>query len=159
MKSLILIAFLIALAASVDVKSIIAEQKQKFETDPCYREKVYKLLLVLKEDMIANKEQASLDTYAKLVQDIADIQKASQECKLQFSFPDFLGNFAEGLLLSSQCQQDLGGFFLIFDTILEDPSDVTNDIFATIFTVIMAGKVRKDCTNLLVFLSNFLHQK
>ena len=45
--------------------------------------------------------------------------------------------YGEALLLGATCGKDIGAIFLIADTIVMNPLDITNDIFALVFLTIL----------------------
>ncbi|EAR85218.1 hypothetical protein TTHERM_00486690 (macronuclear) [Tetrahymena thermophila SB210] len=101
----------------------------------------------------------SLDQYEDIMTQVANLKAAYLHCNIQgqankgfSSLDNILQNLGEGNLLLSQCTQDLGGLFLIADTIVEDPKDLTNDIFATIFSLLMGKQAYGDCGQFIAFL-------
>ncbi len=50
-----------------------------------------------------------------------------------------------GFLLASNCFKDVGAVLLIGDSIIEDPTDVTNDVIVLIFVALLGRQAYADC--------------
>jgi len=48
-------------------------------------------------------------------------------------------------LLASNCLRDGGAVLLILDTVIQDPTDIINDIFAAIFIVMLGNQALQEC--------------
>jgi len=53
--------------------------------------------------------------------------------------------FGESLVLGATCSKDIGMFFLIADTIMEDPKNIANDVFAAILLAFIGKTGYTDC--------------
>lgn len=83
---------------------------------------------------------------------VASLKVAYEACNINtkthtngVSVLNVLENLGVGNLLLSQCTQDLGGFFLILESIAEDPTDILSDVLLGIFTLLYGQKSYEDC--------------
>jgi hypothetical protein len=74
--------------------------------------------------------------------------KTFDECKLDSVDPEILkwteilGNFFE---LGSPCLRDIGSIFMFVESILQDPTNITFDIYFTLLSYYAAFRAKKDC--------------
>jgi hypothetical protein len=57
-----------------------------------------------------------------------------------------------GFLLASNCFKDVGAVLLIADSVIEDPSDVTNDVIVLIFVALLGRQAYADCQTFIQFI-------
>jgi hypothetical protein len=90
---------------------------------------------------------------------LALVQKAKaifDECGIQQKVEPVLGDAVKaagiGFLLASNCFKDVGAVLLIADSIIEDPSDVTNDVVVLIFVALLGRQAYADCSQFINFI-------
>ena len=74
------------------------------------------------------------------------------EQKVQPVLGDAVKNAGVGFLLASNCFKDVGVLLLIADTVVQNPSDVTNDVIVAIFAYIMGKQAYGDCEQFINFI-------
>ena len=92
------------------------------------------------------------------------VQKAKDifdECGIQQKVQPVLGDAVKaagiGFLLASNCFKDVGAVLLIADSIIEDPSDVTNDVVVLIFVALLGRQAFADCSQFIGFILWSVH--
>lgn len=92
------------------------------------------------------------------------VQKAKnifEECNIQQKVEPVLGDAVKaagiGFLLASNCFKDVGAVLLIADSVIEDPTDVTNDIVVLIFVALLGRQAYADCQQFIHFVLWFVH--
>ena len=87
------------------------------------------------------------------------VQKAQgvfQKCNINEKVEPVLGDAIKaagiGLLLASNCFKDVGAVLLIADTVIEDPSDVTNDVVVLIFVALLGRQAYADCQQFIGYI-------
>ena len=87
------------------------------------------------------------------------VQKAKEifeECGIQQKVQPALGDAVKaagvGFLLASNCFKDVGMVLLISDTIIEDPTDITNDVIVLIFVALLGRQGYADCQQFIGFI-------
>lgn len=147
MKSVIIIA-LLAITVSASLK-----------TNSCFMDKAGVTLADMSK--LAKSVEMNLNTMEAVISKLATIKAAYAECDNSemkaASLDAILNNLGVGNMLISQCSKDLGGYFLILDSIVEDPKDITNDIFGLIFSSLMGKQAYADCGQLIAFLQSLRH--
>ena len=152
-KALILIA-LIACTYAVDP---FADMKTMLNNDQCstqgletIKPKIQKQVEILKTDsnnMIAKAELIALIDEAKQVYDSCGMTK-----KVEPMFGDAVKAAGIAFLLASNCTKDVGMVLLILDSVIEDPSDITNDVIVSIFLYILGRQGVADCEQFIHFI-------
>lgn len=93
---------------------------------------------------------------AELLALINDAQNVAEACNLNKKIQPALGDAVEaagmGFLLASNCFKDVGALLLIADTIVQDPSNITNDVIVVIVLYIMGRQGMNDCEQFLHFI-------
>lgn len=92
------------------------------------------------------------------------VQKAKaifDECGIQQKVEPVLGDAVKaagvGFLLASNCFKDVGAVLLIADEIIQDPSDITNDVVILIFVALLGRQGYADCAQFINFIIWFVH--
>jgi hypothetical protein len=87
------------------------------------------------------------------------VQKAKdifEECGIQNKVEPVLGDAIKaagvGFLLASNCFKDVGAVLLITDSIIEDPTDVVNDIVVLIFVGLLGRQAYADCQQFIGYI-------
>ena len=95
---------------------------------------------------------------------LALVQKAKdifEECGIQNKVEPVLGDAVKaagiGFLLASNCFKDVGAVLLITDSIIEDPSDVTNDVIVLIFVALLGRQAYADCQQFIGYVLWSVH--
>lgn len=105
------------------------------------------------ENLVAKAELLALVQKAKAIFD---------ECGIQQKVEPVLGDAVKaagiGFLLASNCFKDVGAVLLIADSIIEDPSDVTNDVVVLIFVALLGRQAYADCSQFINFILWFVHK-
>ena len=93
---------------------------------------------------------------AELLGLIDDAQSIAESCNLNKKIQPALGDAVEaagvGFLLASNCFKDVGALLLIGDTIIQDPTNVTNDVIVVIVLYIMGRQGMADCEQFLHYI-------
>ncbi len=92
------------------------------------------------------------------------VQKAQgvfQKCNINEKVEPVLGDAVKaagiGFLLASNCFKDVGAVLLISDSIIEDPSDITNDVIVLIFVALLGRQAYADCQQFIGYIWWFLY--
>lgn len=97
-----------------------------------------------------------MEAKAELLALIDDAQAIAESCNLNKKVQPILGDAVEaagmGFLLASNCFKDIGALLLIGDTIIQDPSNITNDVIVVIILYIMGRQGMNDCEQFLHFI-------
>ena len=146
MKAIFLIA-LLAITASASLQD-----------NKCFMEKAGSAVASVASTIKQMNNFESLDQYESMMTQIAELKAAYTFCNISSSstsnnLDSVLENLGVGNLLLSQCTQDLGGFFLILESIVSDPSDITNDIIGGLFGLMMGQKAYGECGQFLAFIN------
>jgi hypothetical protein len=87
------------------------------------------------------------------------VQKAQgvfQKCNINEKVEPVLGDAVKaagiGFLLASNCFKDVGAVLLISDSIIEDPSDITNDVIVLIFVALLGRQAYADCQQFIGYI-------
>ena len=87
------------------------------------------------------------------------VQKAKdifEECGIQNKVAPVLGDAVKaagiGFLLASNCFKDVGAVLLIGDSIIEDPSDIVNDVVVLIFVGLLGRQAYADCQQFIGYI-------
>ena len=97
--------------------------------------------------MKAKAELLALINDAKQVYDSCNIDK-----KVQPALGDAVEAAGVGFLLASNCFKDVGAVLLIADSVIQDPSSITNDVIVLIFLYILGRQGYADCEKFIHFL-------
>jgi hypothetical protein len=156
MNKLIIIAIIVAAVAASPREQFLAKGKEILNSNPCYKAQIAPAVLDLASNIKAYKSDNSFELLDVITSQIADIKINMDLCHInevaEVAGADILEELGVGFLLLSNCSRDLGGVFLILDSIVQDPSDITNDIFALIFTGIIGYQAFNDCSTFINFL-------
>jgi len=123
--------------------------------NPCYQNYIFNSVNALASDIISLRENQDFSIFDHAVAQVAAIQAGFEFCQISMkglNSDDVIQDIGVGFLLASQCFQDLGGIFLIADTVITDPSDIQNDIAATIFVLLFGYQAYGDCGQLIQFI-------
>lgn len=146
MKSFLLLAVL-ALTVSASLKN-----------NQCFMDKAGVTVADVSTMVKSLEPVSSLDDMEAVVAKLNTIKAAYEDCKDSIvntvSLDAVLNNLGVGNLLLSQCTQDLGGLFLVLDSIVEDPKDVAGDIFGIIFSALMGKQAYGDCGQFVAFIQS-----
>ena len=71
--------------------------------------------------------------------------------KIQPQLGDAVEATGIAFLLASNCFKDVGIVFLVADEIVQDPTDITNDLILSIFIGILGYQGYKDCSQFINF--------
>jgi hypothetical protein len=157
MNKLIILAVLVAIAAAATPReTFMAKGKEMLESNPCYQEKLVPVLMDLASNVNSYKENPTFEILDAITVQIASIKAGIKECQInemaQVAGGDIIETTGVALLLLSNCSRDLGGTLLILDSIIQDPSDLVNDIFALIFTGIIGYQAYNDCSQFINYI-------
>ena len=92
------------------------------------------------EDLAAKAELLVLVQKTKAIFDACNINQ-----KVEPVLGDAVKAAGVGFLLASNCFKDVGAVLLIGDSIIEDPTDVTNDVIVLIFIALLGRQAYADC--------------
>lgn len=92
------------------------------------------------EDLAAKAELLVLVQKTKAIFDACNINQ-----KVEPVLGDAVKAAGVGFLLASNCFKDVGAVLLIGDSIIEDPTDVTNDVIVLIFVALLGRQAYADC--------------
>ena len=88
---------------------------------------------------------------------IDDLQVVYESCNIQQKVDPILGDAVEAagiaFLLASNCFKDVGALLLIGDTIIQDPTNITNDVVVAIFLYIMGRQGYADCEQFIHYIN------
>lgn len=92
---------------------------------------------------------------AELMALIDDAKSVVESCQINQKVEKQLGDAVEAagvaFLLASNCFKDVGIVLLLADTIVQDPTDWTNDVIITIFGYILGRQGYADCSKFIHF--------
>ena len=150
MRVAIVLAFLLVASFAAtfdDVKAIVRNDKCAESSLEMLRPQIHEQIQKLKqnpENLLAKAELLALVQKAKTIFD---------ECHIQAKVDPVLGDAVKaagiGFLLASNCFKDVGAVLLIGDSIIEDPTDVTNDIVVLIFVALLGRQAYADCSQFI----------
>lgn len=87
---------------------------------------------------------------------INDVQSVYDSCGINKKVEPVLGDAVEAagvsFLLASNCFKDVGAVLLIADSIIKDPSSLTNDVIVLIFLYILGRQGYADCEKFIHFI-------
>ena len=98
------------------------------------------------EDLAAKAELLVLVQKTKAIFDACNINQ-----KVEPVLGDAVKAAGVGFLLASNCFKDVGAVLLIGDSIIEDPTDVTNDVIVLIFVALLGRQAYADCQQFINF--------
>ena len=152
-KALILLA-LVACTFAVDP---FADMKAVLNNDQCsvqgletIKPKIQEQIQILKKDsenMIARAELTALIDEAKHVYEGCGAIE-----KVEPMLGDAVKAAGIAFLLASNCTKDIGIVFLILDSVIEDPSDLVNDVVVAIFAYLLGRQGAADCSQFIHFI-------
>lgn len=98
----------------------------------------------------------SIKTKSELLALIEKAKKIVDQCHIENKVEPVLGDVVEAagvsFLLASNCFKDVGIVLLLADTIVQDPTDWTNDTIVTIFLYILGRQGLNDCKQFINFI-------
>lgn len=87
---------------------------------------------------------------------IEDAKSVYESCQINQKVEKQLGDAVEAtgvaFLLASNCFKDVGIVLLLADTIIQDPTDWTNDVIISIFLFILGRQGVADCEKFINFI-------
>lgn len=93
---------------------------------------------------------------AELLAMINDVKEIYDGCGINKKVEPVLGDAVEAagvaFLLASNCFKDVGAVLLIADSVIQDPSSITNDVIVLIFLYILGRQGYADCEKFIHFL-------
>lgn len=93
---------------------------------------------------------------AELMAMIEDAKSVYESCQINKKVEKQYGDLVEAIgvsfLLASNCFKDVGIVFLIADSIIQDPTDVVNDVIISIFLYILGRQGVADCQKFIGFI-------
>ena len=102
------------------------------------------------------QDQNNMEAKNKLLSLIDDAKEVYSGCELKQKVAPVLGDAVKAagmaFLLASNCFKDVGMVLLILDTVIEDPSDITNDIIVLIIVAILGRQGYNDCEQFIHFI-------
>eukprot|EP00919_Chromeraceae_sp_WS-2016_P078080 GHVR01184693.1.p1 GENE.GHVR01184693.1~~GHVR01184693.1.p1 ORF type:complete len:154 (-),score=12.26 GHVR01184693.1:89-550(-) len=149
-KTLLLICFMAWVALSVvdpsqRIKDIVANDECASKTLEIFKPQIQEKMEALKQNSEDLKAKAEL---------LALVEKANG-CQINKKVEPVLNDVIEGagmaFLLASNCFKDIGAVLLIFDSIVQDPSDWKNDIIVLIFVALLGRQGYADCEQFIHF--------
>ena len=153
-KSLFVV--LIALFVLSATAHSIDEIKKVFGNDKCISEELDVLRPQIQEKISILKDNKN-DIVAKteLITLVRQLQAKFESCgtaaKVQPKFGDAVEAAGFSFLLASNCFKDVGLVLLVADDVIQDPTDITNDVIIAIFVRILGYQGYKDCSQFINF--------
>lgn len=98
-------------------------------------------------DFAARAELMALIEDAKSVYESCQINK-----KVEKQYGDWVEALGVSFLLASNCFKDIGIVLLIGDSIIQDPTDIVNDVIISIFLYILGRQGIADCQKFIGFI-------
>lgn len=87
---------------------------------------------------------------------IEDVKSVYDECGINKKVEPVLGDVVEAagvaFLLASNCFKDVGAVLLIGDEIIQDPTNITQDVIVAIFLYILGRQGVADCSQFINFI-------
>lgn len=87
---------------------------------------------------------------------VEKVKAIYKKCELNNEVQPAVGDAVEAagvaFLLASNCFKDVGIVLLLADTIVQDPTDWTNDVIVSIFLYILGRQGYGDCEKFIHFL-------
>ncbi|EAS05629.1 hypothetical protein TTHERM_00713220 (macronuclear) [Tetrahymena thermophila SB210] len=125
--------------------------------DKCFMNAAGKTVFTVANTLKEITSIENLDQYETILAQVAELKAAYTMCNIQDKIPNtsvskILQNLGVGDLLLSKCTQDLGGFFLIVSSIIEDHSNIPTDIVGVIAAALMGKSAYGDCGQFIAFL-------
>jgi len=114
--------------------------------EPQIKEQVAKLK-VNSQDLVAKAELLKLVEKAKNIFDACNLNQKAEPV-----LGDAVKAAGIAFLLASNCFKDVGVVLLIGDSIIEDPTDWTNDIIVLIFIALLGRQAYADCEQFIGFI-------
>jgi hypothetical protein len=155
MSKTFFVIFATLLVASFAIEPL-QQIKDLVKTDEC----AVKTMEIIQPEIQAKiqelkKNPESLKTKAELLALIEKAKSMLDKCELNNKVQPVLNDAVEAtgvaFLLASNCFKDVGIVFLIADTIVQDPTDWTNDIIVLIFLAILGRQGYADCEKFIGF--------
>lgn len=133
------------------------EAKGLIENDQCATKVMTQLQSQIEAKVTEMKENPNnLAAKAELSALIEQVKAAYDSCDGQKTTEPVLGDPIKaagvGFLLASNCFKDVGVLLLIVDTIVQDPTNVANDIIVLIITFIMGRQGYADCEQFIHYI-------
>lgn len=98
----------------------------------------------------------NLKAKSELLALVAKAKNIFDQCNINQKVEPVLGDAVKaagiGFLLASNCFKDVGAVLLIADSVIEDPSDVTNDVIVLIFVALLGRQAYADCQQFIQFI-------
>ena len=105
---------------------------------------------------ILSQNPDNLVAKAELLMLVQKAQGVFQKCNINDKVEPVLGDAVKaagvGFLLASNCFKDVGAVLLIADSIIEDPSDITNDVVVLIFVALLGRQAYADCQQFIGYI-------
>ena len=87
---------------------------------------------------------------------IEDVKSVYESCGINKKVQPALGDAVEaagiGFLLASNCFKDVGAVLLIADEVIQDPSNIAEDVIILIFVYILGRQGIADCQQFINFI-------
>ena len=147
-KTLLILVILGACVSAGSISDLVSKGKQLVTTNHCFDGKLQGLISELRGDALAmfsipksegesdvSPASAYLILKEKIQSKVATLRAAFQECNLNPTIgnSDWILLLGNAFILGSDCFKDVGTFLLILDTIVQDPTNITNMFFGVIF--------------------------
>jgi hypothetical protein len=152
--------FAIAVIFTIMVSSFaltLDEAKNMINQDSCAT-KIMDLLAPEIEAKVAevknnpNNQQAKDELSALIEKSKNTYEKCQGNLRAAPVLSDPIKAAGVGFLLASNCFKDVGIVLLIADSIVQDPTDYTNDVIVAIFLYILGRQGYADCEQLIHYL-------
>ena len=160
-KALIVILGLIACSFAVDpfeqIKGIVEKDECSVNGMQTLTPKIHEQIAILqKVTRFIIQDTENVKAKTELLGLIDDVQAVYDSCNLNKKVEPVLGDAVEaagiGFLLASNCFKDVGALLLISDSVIQDPSNITQDVVVLIFVYIMGRQGYADCQQFLHYI-------
>ncbi len=156
--SKIVIAVIFALMVSSfamsydDAKNLIEKDSCAVKTMELLEGQIQAKAAQLKEDENNQELKDELSALFEKAKNIYSTCQQSSNIRTEPVLGDPVKAAGIGFLLASNCFKDIGAVLLIFDSIVQDPKNVTNDVIVLIFVYILGRQGVADCGQLIHYI-------
>ena len=160
-KTLVLIFALVACSFAAlpfeEIKGIVERDECSVNAMQTITPKIQEKIAILQQvNFSLFQDSENVQAKTELLALIDDVQAVYDSCNLNKKIQPALGDAVEaagvGFLLASNCFKDVGALLLIGDSIIQDPSNVTNDIIVVIILYIMGRQGMADCQQFINYI-------
>lgn len=159
--TLVLFATLLVAAMSVKtfdkVKDLLKEDTCAVDAMALIQPEIETVVAQLKAvRLVLSQNPQDLKAKTELLALVEKVRAVYEACELNKKVDPVLGDIVEaggvGFLLASNCFKDVGIVLLLADTVVQDPTDYTNDTIVLIFLYILGRQGYGDCQQFVNFI-------